>query len=157
MGKYIQACTLWGIRQNSSGLCRVREEFENNPYFLYNYAAILLENKQYEESLTVALQCRKYWADYDLELMIGENYQELDKYELAERYYDNASMMCPSRFLPLYKLFHLYKNMGNRKCMLRVAESVIDKPMKIKTSAIRMMKREMKSEQAQLLIEENNN
>ena len=63
------------------------------------------ENKQYEESLTVALQCRKYWADYDLELMIGENYQELDKYELAERYYDNASMMCPSRFLPLYKLF----------------------------------------------------
>ena len=52
---------------------------------------------------------------------------------------------------------HLYKNMGNRKCMLRVAESVIDKPMKIKTSAIRMMKREMKSEQAQLLIEENNN
>ena len=29
--------------------------------------------------------------------------------------------------------------------------------MKIKTSAIRMMKREMKSEQAQLLIEENNN
>ena len=89
--------------------------------------------------------------------MIGENYQELDKYELAERYYDNASMMCPSRFLPLYKLFHLYKNMGNRKCMLRVAESVIDKPIKIKTSAIRMMKREMKSEQAQLLIEENNN
>ena len=66
-------------------------------------------------------------------------------------------MMCPSRFLPLYKLFHLYKNMGNRKCMLRVAESVIDNPMKIKTSAIRMMKREMKSEQAQLLIEENNN
>lgn len=47
--------------------------------------------------------------------------------------------------------------MGNRKCMLRVAESVIDKPMKIKTSAIRMMKREMKSAQAQLLIEENNN
>lgn len=135
----------------------LEKKFENNPYFLYNYAAILLENKQYEESLTVALQCRKYWADYDLELMIGENYQELDKYELAERYYDNASMMCPSRFLPLYKLFHLYKNMGNRKCMLRVAESVIDKPMKIKTSAIRMMKREMKSEQAQLLIEENNN
>ena len=77
--------------------------------------------------------------------------------DVAERYYDTASMMCPSRFLPLYKLFHLYKNMGNRKCMLRVAESVIDKPMKIKTSAIRMMKREMKSEQAQLLIEENNN
>lgn len=86
----------------------LEKKFENNPYFLYNYAAILLENKQYEESLTVALQCRKYWADYDLELMIGENYQELDKYELAERYYDNASMCDLPRFLPSFISYFLY-------------------------------------------------
>ena len=41
----------------------LEKKFENNPYFLYNYAAILLENKQYEESLTVALQCRKYLSE----------------------------------------------------------------------------------------------
>ena len=87
--------------------------------------------------------------------MIGENYQELDKHELAEKYYDNASMMCPSRFLPLHKLFYLYKDVGNRERMLDVAKSIIDKPMKIKTSTIRMMKREMKREQTRLLTEEN--
>lgn len=130
-------------------------KFEDNPYFLYNYAAILLENKQYEESLRVALQCRKYWADYDLELIIGENYQALDKHGLAEKYYDNASMMCPSRFLPFYKLFHLYKDVGNRERMFDTAGTIIDKPVKIKTSAIRMMKREMKREQTRLLTKEN--
>ena len=104
----------------------------------------------------MALQCRKYWADYDLELIIGESYQELDKQELAKKYYDNASMMCPSRFLPLYKLFQLYKDVGDRKRMLTVAKLIIDKPMKIKTSAIRMMKREMEREQVRLLREENN-
>lgn len=134
---------------------KLEKKFEDNPYFLFNYAAILLDNKQYEEGLKVALQCRKYWADYDLELIIAEDYQKLDKYELAERYYDNASMMCPSRFVPLYKLFHLYKELDNRKRMLSVAGIIIDKPMKIKTSTVRMMKREMERERARLLIEEN--
>lgn len=46
--------------------------FVSNPYFLYNYAAVLQEMKQYTESLEVALKCRQYWADYDLELIIGK-------------------------------------------------------------------------------------
>ena len=86
------------------------------------------------------------WADYDLELIIGENYQQLNKPKLAEKYYNSASMMCPSRFLPLYKLFHLYKTNGEKERSLAMAEAVISKPMKIKTTTIRMMKREMERE-----------
>ena len=128
----------------------VYEELEkvlvDDPYFLYNYAAVLLEKKQYNKSLEIALQCRKYWADYDLELVIGENYQQLNKLKLAEKYYNSASMMCPSRFLPLYKLFHLYKTNGEKERSFAMAEIVISKPMKIKTATIRMMKREMERE-----------
>ena len=54
--------------------------------------------------------------------------------------------MCPSRFLPLYKLFHLYKTNGEKERSLAMAEAVISKPMKIKTTTIRMMKREMERE-----------
>lgn len=125
-------------------------KFDNNPYFLYNYAAVLSEDKHYEESLKIALKCRQYWADYDLELMIGENYQNLDNLELAEKYYNNAAMMCPSRFLPLYKLFHLYKENNNHNQAQKLAEIIINKPMKIKTPTILMMKREMKREIATL-------
>ena len=124
----------------------LEKAFVNNPYFLYNYAAVLLEKKQYNKSLEIALKCRQYWADYDLELIIGENYQQLNKPKLAEKYYNSASMMCPSRFLPLYKLFHLYKTNGEKERSLAMAEAVISKPMKIKTTTIRMMKREMERE-----------
>ena len=125
---------------------KLEKIFEDNPYFLYNYAAVLLEKKQYNKSLEIALQCRKYWADYDLELVIGENYQQLNKPKLAEKYYNSASMMCPSRFLPLYKLFHLYKTNGEKERSLAMAEAVINKPMKINTVTIRMIKSEMERE-----------
>lgn len=125
---------------------KLEKAFADNPYFLYNYAAVLLEKKQYDKSLEIALQCRKYWADYDLELILGENYQQLNKPKLAEKYYNSASMMCPSRFLPLYKLFHLYKMNGEKERSLAMAEAVVDKPMKIETVAIKRMKREMERE-----------
>lgn len=129
---------------------KLEKKFKSNPYFLYNYAAVLQEKKQYDRSLQVALECRQYWADYDLELVIGENYQQLSKPELAEEYYKSASLMCPSRFLPLYKLFHLYKENGRREEAIAMAETVISKPMKIKTASIRMIKREMEREKLKL-------
>lgn len=121
-------------------------ELGNNPYFLYNYAAVLLEKKQYEKSLRVALKCRRYWADYDLELILGENYQRLRQPTLAGTYYSSASMMCPSRFLPLYRQFHLYKETGQNKQALAVAKRIINKPVKIVNPTIQMIKREMKRE-----------
>ena len=125
---------------------KLEKTFVSNPYFLYNYAAVLQEMKQYTESLKVALKCRQYWADYDLELIIGENYQLLNDSEQAEKYYISASMMCPSRFLPPYKLFHFYKEENNKKQALKMAKFIIAKPMKIKTFAILRMKREMERE-----------
>lgn len=129
-----------------TGYKKLEDIFENNPYFLYNYAAVLLNNEQYEKSLDIALKCRQYWADYDLELIIGENCQRLNKPELAEKYYKSASMMCPSRFLPLYKLFYLYKENGEKERAFMLAETFINKPMKIKTATIKKMKRDLKRE-----------
>lgn len=124
----------------------LERNFEDNPYFLYNYAAVLLENKQYDKSLELALKCRRYWADYDLELMIGENYQQKKEFISAKKYYKSASMMCPSRFTPLYQLFKLYKQFGENRQAYEIAEVIIGKPIKINSMTIRMMKREMEKE-----------
>ena len=120
--------------------------FAGNPYFLYNYAAVLLEDKQYAKSLEISLQCRRYWADYDLELIIGEIYQQLQDRGKAEAYYNHAALMCPSRFLPLYKLFFLYKENAEEELMYDMAELIVNKPMKVRTPSILMMKKEMKRE-----------
>lgn len=150
----IQAELEWG-KTSKLALCgtyskafpsyeKLEKVFADNPYFLYNYAAVLLEDKQYEKSLEVSLQCRQYWADYDLELIIGETYQQLKDNERAEAYYNNAALMCPSRFLPLYKLFYLYKENGKKELMYDMAELIVNKPMKIRTSSVLMMKRDVK-------------
>lgn len=123
---------------------KLEKAFDDNPYFLYNYAAILKEKKHYAESLGVALQCRKYWADYDLELIIGENYQQLKKFEEAEAYYRNASQMCHSRFYPLNYLYDLYKEMGEEHKALEIAREIINKPVKVESLAIKQMKYRMK-------------
>ena len=109
-----------------------------------------MEAKEYEKALEAALECRKYWADYDLELMIGENYQEQKDFISAEKYYKNASMMCPSRFTPLYQLFKLYKQFGENIHAYETAEMIINKPVKINSMTIRMMKREMEKEILQM-------
>ncbi|MDD3038301.1 O-antigen ligase family protein [Bacteroides sp.] len=150
----IQAELKWG-KISKLALCGAHSEalpayeklekfFADNPYFLYNYAAVLLEDKQYEKSLEVSLKCRQYWADYDLELIIGETYQQLREDRRAEAYYNNAALMCPSRFLPFYKLFTLYKENGKKKQMYDIAELIVNKPVKIRTSSILMMKRNAK-------------
>lgn len=127
---------------------KLANSFNNNPYFLYNYAAILKEMEQYNKSLQVALKCRQYWADYDLELMIGENLQQLNDFNSAEKYYSHAADMCPSRFAPLYQLFHLYKQVGKNEKALKIADKIINKPIKIKSPTILLIKREMKKELA---------
>lgn len=118
----------------------------DNAYFLYNYAAVLQGSKRYAESLDVALQGRRYWADYDLEIVLGDNYHHLGKSEEAEAYYKHASLMCPSRFQPLYKLFHLYKEVGDVQQMKEIAAAIKTKPMKFKTSSILLMKKQVERE-----------
>ena len=121
---------------------RLEASFADNPYFLYNYAAILQEGRQYAESQRIASQCRRRWADYDLELILGENCQHLQQPEQAVACYRRASQMCPLRFLPLYKLFRFHKERGEREQMEAVAREMLEKPVKIKTPAVLMMRRE---------------
>lgn len=136
-GKYEESLPLYRDLENVLG---------DNAYFLYNYAAVLQGSRRYAESLDVALQGRRCWADYDLELILGDNYRHLGKPEEAEAYYKRASLMCPSRFLPLYKLFHLYKEIGDVQQMKEIATVIKAKPMKFKSSSILMMKRQVEKE-----------
>lgn len=123
---------------------KLNSRFNKNPYFLYNYAAVLTENKEYQRALEVALCCHLYWADYDLELMIGENYQRLKRLKQAEIHYNNASMMCPSRFLPLNFQYDLYQEMGEEQKALEIAIKAIKKPVKVRSLIVKQIRYKMK-------------
>ena len=104
--------------------------------------ALLLrkQSETHEKPLLVAKRCRKYWADYDLELLQGELLVKLERYEEAEHHFLHASRMCPVRFVPLYQLYQLYKNIGNEEKARRMGEMILNKPVKVDSAMINSIK-----------------
>lgn len=120
----------------------LEQYFMENPYFLYNYAIILQNYGQHAKSLKIASLCNHYWGNYNLELIMGDNLTQLNNYKKAEKHYQQASLMCPSRFLPLYKLLQLYKQNGDKRLLRKTASAILSKPIKHKTGTIMMIKKE---------------
>lgn len=116
----------------------------HEPYFLYDYAVKLYAVGEYDGALSIAQRCRTYWADYDLELLLGELLMKTGEYNEAETHYRKASNMCPVRFIPLHKLYELYQYIGDQDNAEDVRQIIIDKPIKINSSTIEKILKEVK-------------
>jgi O-antigen ligase len=116
---------------------------QNDELFLYNYAAELNVVKRYDKSLKIALECEQLWADYDLQMLIADNYQHLQQNEKAEIHYLLAASMCPVKFIPLYKLFQLYESQEEYEKTKRMAEKILNKPIKVNSQIIENIKQEI--------------
>jgi tetratricopeptide (TPR) repeat protein len=116
----------------------------DNELFLYNYAAELNVVKQYDKSLAIAHECGQLWADYDLQMLMADNYKELHQYEEAEFHYLKASNMCPVKFMPLYELYKLYEASGEKEKASEIAGKIIEKPIKVMSPTIQNIQREVK-------------
>lgn len=113
-------------------------------YFLYNYAAELYTAHLFSESLANAIKCRSLWSDYDLEMLIGQNYMELEQMKEAEEHFKLASDMCPNRFMPLYRLVHLFDRQGRVLEAKKIATAIVSKKVKIPSATVERIKSEMK-------------
>ena len=118
-------------------------QLHNNELFLYNYSAELNVAGRYEESLQIAQECERVWADYDLQMLMGDNYEQTEQFDEVELHYKKASRMCPVKFMPLYKLYKLYEHTNETEKMLAMAELIHDKPVKIMSSTVLQIKNEI--------------
>ena len=116
---------------------------KRNAYFLYNYAAELNDMERYEESQVILSQCEKMLNDYDVQMLAGDNYCQLNMYEQAEKHFRTASNMCPNRFMPLFRLAQLYEEIGDCVQLEKQAHIIIEKEVKVPSIQIMEMKREM--------------
>lgn len=85
----------------------------------------------------------KYVNDYDIQILLANNYYNLNDLSLAEKYYMNASNMCPNRFIPLYGLFLVNQKRGDQKKCYELASLILNKPIKTMSSTIKNIKREV--------------
>ena len=115
----------------------------DNELFLYNYAAELHVAGYFGESLSIARECERLWADYDLQMLMAENYLQMKNYAKAEQHYQKAAAMCPVKFIPLYCLYQLYGTTGDRENEMIMAEKILYKPVKVTSPVIQQMKEEV--------------
>ncbi|GHT77093.1 hypothetical protein AGMMS50262_17240 [Bacteroidia bacterium] len=121
----------------------LHKRLANSELFLYNYAAELNVAKQYDKSLAIAQECEKLWEDYDLQMLMADNYQNMQQYQEAEFHYIKASNMCPVKFMPLYQLYKLYEVTGEKENALEIANKIIEKPVKVMSPTIKNIQQEI--------------
>ena len=132
--------------ENMEDMKNLRPLFHDNPYFLYNYACLLNEQGDWENGLLIAHECRKCWADYDLELLLGDIYRNKKEFNNASIHYLKATSMCPVRFTPLYKLYELYKENGEQRKQQSIGKAILEKPIKINSITIQNIKRKVRKD-----------
>ena len=141
----VATCSLGGMTDEMlSAYNKLNGELGRNPYFLYNYAAELNVSGHYGESLRIGQECDTLMADYFVQLLMADNCKQLKRYEQAKRYLEQASYMCPNRFVPLYELYKIYELQNDTVAMCRMAEVILRKPIKVESSEVHRIVAEMK-------------
>ena len=117
--------------------------------FLFEYAQSLSKTEQYIESNEVLKRAMQISCDPMLYNVMGNNHKQMGEYGKAESMYLHASHIIPHRHYPLYLLMKLYKEMeekgeaeGAGEKAKAMAETLLEKPVKIPSTAIREMQEE---------------
>ena len=113
-----------------------------NYQFLYNYSAILNHFQKYQESLTIAYECHAYLNNYDVQILIANNYFNLNQLDYSEKYYTTALNMCPNRFVPLIQLMHIYDLTDQSEMAVFIANQIISQKIKVPSPSIANIKLE---------------
>jgi O-antigen ligase len=118
--------------------------FKNNGDFLMNYGkALSLENKN-EKAIEILQRAKQHLNTTIIETTLGDAYKKNKQYEKAEKAYVKSYDMIPVRFYPLYLLAKLYEESGQREKAIETAKYVLEKKVKIPSTAIKEIQLEMK-------------
>lgn len=109
---------------------------KGNAQFLYNYSAELNVANHYKESLSILSECQNKFNDYDVQMLLADNYYHLGDTASAIKIYHHAGNMIPSRFMPLYKLFEISLNTQNIIEANEIAKEIVNKPIKVRSATL---------------------
>ena len=111
--------------------------------FLQEYGKALSLNGNYRKSVEILNQAITYGSDVYLYTTLGDNYKALDKKEEAKKNYQKAIDMAPHKFYAPYLLAKLHFETGDTTTAVQLAMELLNKPVKIHSTAIDEIKQEM--------------
>jgi O-antigen ligase len=118
---------------------------KTNGLFLSNYAKALSICGQYKLSNKISVESSLYLTDNITFLTLGDNFNALGDFRMAETCYQKACLMVPSRLYPKYCLAKLYFKTNQKEKALSMANKILATNSKIKSTAEMEIKREMKT------------
>lgn len=112
----------------------------NDYAFLYNYGSVLYFNGEYKLAEQIAEKAQRYISDYDLQLLLGDIYGSLGKYRNAINAYQIASNMCPSRIVPLYETYKIYRLQNDSAGCVSIYKKMVNTRFKrMSTDVLKML------------------
>ena len=117
---------------------------KTNGVFLVQYGKALEMAGKYESSIAILNQAKGHLNNTILYTCLGNNYKALGKHPEAEQAYLYAWEMAPARFYPLYLLAKLYDETGQKEKAVTMAKEVMEKEVKIESTAVKEIQEEMK-------------
>lgn len=119
-----------------------RRCIELSQYLGYNrefnmvYGKALYLNKLYKEAVErLELSLLKF-SDVKIHMMIGDCYWRLGEFEKAEKAYENAVHLVPSKFKPRYALVKLYERRGKVDEVVKLAKETMDMQVKVPSTEV---------------------
>lgn len=123
---------------------RLSRFWNHDPAFLYNWALLNYQSHNYKSSLTILEECSRHLNDYNVEMLYGCCLEQMKLYNRAVLHYSSCKNMWPSMFMPDYKLFEIYRNMGDSDNAVVFAKVLVEKIPKMDNSIYELMKNNAK-------------
>lgn len=123
---------------------------KTNGVFLTNYGKALSMAEKHDEAVGVLKQATRYYPNIVVYTALGDSYKNLGRAANAEQAYFHAWYMNPSRFYPLYLLAKLYDETEQNAKAIEVAKELLEKDIKIESTAIKEIQEEMR-----MIVEKN--
>lgn len=117
-------------------------DLEDNKHFLFDFAKILSEQGRYNDSNDMLRRGALISNDPMFWVLQGNNYRDMEAYELSEQAYLQAWHTMPNRIYPLYQLMKMNEQLGDSIKTSMYSERVLNFQEKILSSAIIEIKAE---------------
>lgn len=109
--------------------------------FLYNYGAILHRIKEYDLSINILNECTRHLNDYNVQMLLADNYQQMEYADSAIHHFQKAYNMIPNRFLPLFWQMQIYSDYNDVYRADSVARIIMAKQIKIESPTVELIKK----------------
>ncbi len=116
---------------------------KNNGTFLLTFGKCLHYNKKYNDAINILNRAKTHLSSSVIYTTLGDSYQAIGQYVEAEKCYLEAHYMIPNRFYPKYLLAKLYDKTNKKSKALKTAMELINKKIKVPSSAIEEILYEM--------------